>query len=242
MSSWCPKFPAFGFPQNSTTCLDRGGLASSSCCQGIWNRCGGAWHVRACGVMLMVVFAVFVIHHSWTFSSIECIHVLEDAGFCYLILLLSPDATFLLSLCEAYNVLLKGLVLQRNFKSAEDWLKTMQKVQLAPKLGTGSTMQFQSILYNIAYRMRVGVDKNNVLVGENRFRAFRANSVPQLWMLWGSTQLSNFKTTCCLGGNACELRSFCTKERDHLYHPSWTLDCEKDVASLRKGTWYPDLY
>ena len=99
-------------------------------------------------------------------------------GFCYLILLLSLDATFLLSLCEAYNALLKGLVLQRNFKSAEDWLKTMQKVQLAPKLGTGSTMQFQSILYNIAYRMRFGVDKNN-LGGENHFRA---NSLPRFWL------------------------------------------------------------
>ena len=147
------KISWFWIQKKSTNiwCFFAIGLAPSSCCQGIWNRRGGAWHVRDCGVVLVVVlwFQLYIIPKHFQVLNVYMHCVMLE--FLLLIWFCCYHLTFSLSLWEAYNALLKGLVLQRNFKSAEDWLKTMQKVQLAPKLGSNfrSFMLFQLMRYNV---------------------------------------------------------------------------------------------
>lgn len=175
----------------------------------------------ACGCICGISYTSFLnIFKYWMYTCIGRCWLFATWFCCY-----PFKASFLLSLCEAYNALLKGLVLQRNFKSAEDWLKTMQKVQLAPKLGTGSTMQFQLILYNIAYRMRFGVDKKWFGKGESLQGQFLA----AFGFKESKKYLKMSNSGCCEGQHncqasrqhagwafVCELRSFCTMPRNEI--------------------------
>lgn len=197
--------------------------------------CSCLW-CYACGCICGIRHTSFLnIFKYWMYN---CIHVLGDAGFLLLDFVAIPWRDF-------FAIALRGIQRAVERLSAATELQICRRLVEDDAKGTARpeawNWKHHAVPVDFYTTLPIEWDLEwiKIMVWSGRIRAFRANSLTLL-LLWGSTQLSSFKTTCCLGVNACELRSFCTKERDHLYHPSWTLDCEKDVASLRKGTWYPD--